>query len=231
MGNAPNPSGLCMCGCGQVTSIAQQTHRASGWVRGEHVKYVKDHYKGMPPLTGQVKNPGGMCVCGCGAVTPLAKRSDSRTGIFVGHPLLYLRGHHKRRTKATPVGYAINPDTGCWDWQLGLDKGYARTTRDGRSTHAHTTEWVKVNGPVPAGLELDHVCRNTRCVNPAHLEAVTPTENKRRSRATKLTREDVAQIKASSASQKELAQRFGVDPSNISHILRGDTWADIEAAT
>ncbi len=46
---------------------------------------------------------------------------------------------------------------------------------------AHRFSFEMVNGPVPNGLELDHLCRVRRCVNPSHLEAVTRLENIRRS--------------------------------------------------
>jgi len=45
---------------------------------------------------------------------------------------------------------------------------------------AHVVVWQMWRGPVPDGLELDHLCRNRRCVNPVHLEPVTPIVNMRR---------------------------------------------------
>jgi hypothetical protein len=42
---------------------------------------------------------------------------------------------------------------------------------------AHRWSYEQANGPIPAGLHIDHLCRNTRCVNPEHLEAVTQREN------------------------------------------------------
>ncbi len=44
----------------------------------------------------------------------------------------------------------------------------------------HKVAYELVCGDVPAGLELDHLCRNRLCCNPAHLEPVTSAENKRR---------------------------------------------------
>lgn len=78
----------------------------------------------------------------------------------------------------------------CWEWQarLGLN-GYGMwTTRvpDGRrvTRYAHRVAYETSSGPVPDGLELDHLCRNRRCANPAHLEIVTHAENSRRAYAT-----------------------------------------------
>ena len=71
--------------------------------------------------------------------------------------------------------------TGCWVW-LGCVQanGYARMTIGGRTQYAHRVSYEAFVGPIPEGLFLDHLCRNTRCVNPAHLEPVTNRENNMR---------------------------------------------------
>ena len=53
---------------------------------------------------------------------------------------------------------------------------------------AHRWAWLEANGPIPQGLELDHLCRVPPCINPAHMEPVTHAENMRRSAPAMRTR-------------------------------------------
>jgi hypothetical protein len=73
------------------------------------------------------------------------------------------------------------PDLGpCWLWTASLDgQGYGRFS-DGKRRGAHVVAWEAECGPVPDGLELDHLCRVRRCVRVSHLEPVTGGENVRR---------------------------------------------------
>ena len=66
---------------------------------------------------------------------------------------------------------------GCWVWQTGLSNGYGSYSPGGKSKQAHIYVYELLVGPVPEGLELDHLCRVTACVNPDHLEPVTHLVN------------------------------------------------------
>ena len=67
---------------------------------------------------------------------------------------------------------------GCWVWQAQLDsRGYGRIKSDGKPRFAHRVAYEQLVGPIPDGLELDHLCRVTSCVNPAHMEPVTHRVN------------------------------------------------------
>ena len=70
-------------------------------------------------------------------------------------------------------------DTGCWEWTAGLFKkdGYGQFYNPGGSHLAHRYSYEYHVGPVPEGMQLDHLCRNRKCVNPDHLEPVTCREN------------------------------------------------------
>jgi len=76
---------------------------------------------------------------------------------------------------------------GCWVWNAartgsGYGNLYVGRGADGRKKYApaHRVAYELLVGPIPAGLSLDHLCRNRSCINPQHLEPVTVAENNRR---------------------------------------------------
>lgn len=82
--------------------------------------------------------------------------------------------------KGGPVS-VLRPDLGqCWLWTGDLsERGYGLSPSN-VARGAHRFGWILLRGEVPAGLELDHLCRVHNCVNPDHLEPVTHAENMRR---------------------------------------------------
>lgn len=70
-----------------------------------------------------------------------------------------------------------DPETDCWLWTASTDNGYGRFWVAGRLVLAHRFAYELLVGPIPEGLELDHLCRVRHCVNPAHMEPVTQRVN------------------------------------------------------
>lgn len=93
-----------------------------------------------------------------------------------------LRGP-KPRPLAERFAEKLKPGAnGCIEWQAGTNgDGYGVfhpfTTTTNKKVYAHRWSYEQKHGPIPEGMHLDHLCRNTLCVNPDHLEAVTPRVN------------------------------------------------------
>jgi hypothetical protein len=105
-----------------------------------------------------------------------------------------IRDGVKREGRAFPVGmsrplmdrfnekYIPVTESGCWVW-LGTvsSHGYGRILRTAtRADYAHRISYELFRGPIPKGLQIDHLCRVRCCVNPDHLEVVTAETNKAR---------------------------------------------------
>lgn len=149
------------------------------------------------------------CACGCGK--PVVRK--------------WAKGHNRR----FPVLYRVDESSQCWVWLGSIsDSGYGTIGRGpgGKNVKAHRWVYENIIGKIPDGLQLDHLCRNRSCVNPAHLEPVTHTENIRRGLLTKLTQEKVDEILRSTERRQVLADRFGVTRVTIGQIKRGEAWKD-----
>ena len=156
------------------------------------------------------------CACGCG------DRTKTREG-------RYLPGHHRRRFDHYDV-IDCGHETPCWVWRLARNpKGYGRVRvpNENRKVLAHRFYWERANGPVPSGMQLDHLCRNPSCCNPDHLEAVPAHVNTWRGRAARLTPDSVRELRrlaADGVPTRELAMRFSTSPGNVRKIATGQSW-------
>jgi hypothetical protein len=80
------------------------------------------------------------------------------------------------------------PDLGpCLQWTGSLKTkwGYGQLLYEGRNRSVHIAAWEIEHGPIPHGLTVDHLCRNTSCVRTSHMELVTAAENFRRAVAAR----------------------------------------------
>lgn len=130
--------------------------------------------------------PEGLCQCGCGQRTNVAVKTRPQYGHVKGEYLPFVQGHRKPKPIEDRFWQKVkeNSETGCWEWQGALSNGYGAIGHGTRDKHtmyqAHRWAYEYVVAKIPEGLQIDHLCRNRRCVNPAHLEPVTIRENLRR---------------------------------------------------
>lgn len=86
---------------------------------------------------------------------------------------------------------AIDAVSGCWNWTASKTKrGYARFWFHGKVRRGARLAYQMMGGEIARDEEADHLCENEGCVNPAHIEPVSPEENKRRQHARRLARAD-----------------------------------------
>lgn len=76
------------------------------------------------------------------------------------------------------VDYSKSGEHDCWVWLGKLNNyGYGIVFRNGKELSAHRVSYELMFGEIPAGLVIDHLCRNRACVNPMHMQPVTNSEN------------------------------------------------------
>lgn len=197
-----------------------------------------------------IEIPYGYCHCGCGKKTAIAKDTNKKRGAVKGEPLRFLPGHTSRSRMPDnfwlKVAITANPDK-CWEWQKGKRGKYGGCSFNKREQMAHRVAWQLTYGEIPKGMCVCHKCDNPICCNPKHLFLGTHQDNMRDMNEKgrhkwhsmkgevhpkhKLTNEDVQYIRARYATGdttfKELAKQMGISVSNISYIVRRETWRHV----
>lgn len=140
----------------------------------------------------------------------------------------------------------MEPMSGCWLWGGALfSNGYGFMSVGNRKASMHRLSWELHRGPIPDDLCVLHNCDNRACVNPMHLFVGTKGDNNadmhannrdrcgigERHGQAKITNEIVRAIRmmrASGATQKEVARHFGIAQSNVCLIVKRKTWTHVQ---
>lgn len=231
------PVGLCQCGCGQPTKIATQDSLRMGVRKGEPRRFLRGHARRKRAVRENHRlawqEAGieyGLCLCGCGERTRIADHTTVDGKQVRGEPTRYVSGGHANRR-----GWRVTVEdrgylTPCHIWQGSCnDDGYGTVwvPEARRAEGTHRGAYQREHGPIPDDLMIDHLCRVPPCCNPAHLELVTHTENMRRGLTTKLTAEQVLEIRRATGTQRAIAERYGVTGNQVGNIRRGEAWRDL----
>lgn len=116
----------------------------------------------------------------------------------------------------------VDQTSECWTWvAYCTPRGYGRYNLDGRICFAHRVAYEDQRGPIPDGLELDHLCRNTSCVNPDHLEPVTRRENILRGLGPIVLNQNRMRYAASKRARTHCKRGHEYTPENTRYLTSG----------
>lgn len=136
----------------------------------------------------------------------------------------------------------IKSDNECWNWKARIHEGYGKIAHEDTELLAHRLVYEFTYGRIPFGLAVCHTCDNPSCCNPKHLWIGTWADNNRDRAAkdrsadtggenngsSKLTENQVKNIRRSSLSAIKLACKYKVCVSTIYYIRQRKLWSHVE---
>ena len=178
-----------------MSAIARERNCTREAVRQRIHKYAKRHNLPIRPRNEFIINDAGRRCIECGIFRGWNNYRANSAGSR-GHDSRCMRCKSGPKITISPIQRfiqmcEIDLDTGCWVWtgaKVGSGKKYSQRGQlrlNGSQVHAHRFSYEYFCGPIPDGLEVSHICRNTMCVNPMHLEANTHSYNMLKSRDDK----------------------------------------------
>lgn len=182
-------------------------------------------------------NESGFCRCGCGQKTKICPTPDKRRGYAKGDSRDYIFGHANK----LPYSFVLEErgySSPCWIWNRHINRtGYGMMAnqfhdRIIKSRYAHRHFYTLIFGPIPDGLQLDHLCRVRCCVNPNHLEPVTAKENTLRSpikfKITDQIRKEMMELRKSGMKMRDVATQFKISRSSVIRIYHEERERDTQ---
>jgi len=167
--------------------------------------------------------------------------------------LIWRRNRYEKKFERYPFGFPVekklslksklNEENGCVEWLKPHSSGYGYTTAFGEKKGAHIISWELANGRNANGYLIMHKCDNRKCINPDHLmigdDALNQKDKVLKGRqakgndfkSTKLNENIIKEIFClfrNGYRQRQIAEKFNVDPSNISNILNRKRWRHVE---
>lgn len=176
-----------LCSMPSCTHIA----RARGWCSTHYTRWYKhgdpnivlphSGWPKMPPRPKMVRPPCKFP--GCERLSAKSCKGWCQTHhsrwYRHGDPSVVKPSNWVRTDVVTRIRQRVVDEGGCLVWQGSrLPTGYGVIGVQNRSRYVHRLMWEDVNGAVPDGKQLHHICRNRACCNPDHLQALTVKEHR-----------------------------------------------------